>query len=135
MARRMSLTPADFRKTMAVAVLDDLWHGQPELENMPVTRQADDGSTFTVYAVRGFIDPARLGAFGAQQLERVMEHNHPGLLAQLNTEPTAPATEAAIFTILEDIGLPGDPYHREQAAAIAKLIAARQPYQPGFDAL
>lgn len=132
MARRMSLTPADFRKTMAVAVLDDLWHGQPELENRPVTRQADDGSVFKVYEVRGFINPAQLGAFGAQQLERVMEHKHPGLLAQLNTPPTAPATEAAIFATLEDIGLPHDPYHREQAAAIAKLIAARQPYQPDF---
>lgn len=131
----MTLTPADFRRTMAVAVLDDLWNGQPELENRPVTRQADDGSTFNVYEVRGFIDPAKLGAFGAQQLERVMEHNHPGLLAQLNAPATAAATEAEVFAILEDIGLPGDPYHREQAAAVAKLLAARQPYQPGFDAV
>ncbi len=129
----MTLTPADFRRTMAVAVLDDLWHGQPELEGRPVTRQADDGSTFTVYEVRGFIDPAKLGTFGAQQLEKVMEHNHPGLLAQLNTPAPAAATEAEVFAILEDIGLPGDPYHREQAAAVAKLLAARQPYQPSFE--
>lgn len=131
MAGRM--TPADIRRAMAVAVLDDLWHGQPELENRPVTRQADDGSTFTVYEVRGFIDPAKLGTFGSQQLERLMEHRHPGLLAQLNGGGAAAITEADIFTVLEDVGLPHDPYHREQAAAIAKLIAASLPYQPSFE--
>lgn len=135
MARRMSLTPADFRKTMAVAVLDDLWHGQPELENRPVTRQADDGTVFTVYEVRGFIDPDKLGAFGAQQLERVMEHRHPGLLAQLNGTGPASIGVADIFTVLEEVGLPGDPYHREQAAAVARLITDRLPYQPNFNDL
>lgn len=134
MARRMTLTPADIRKTIAVAVLDDLWHGQPELEHRDINRQAADGSVFKVYEVRGFINPAQLGTFGAQQLEQVIEHHHPGLIAYLNGQRTEVA-EADIFNVLEEHGLPHDPYHQEQAAALHKLIIERTRYTPGFDDL
>lgn len=134
MARRMTLTPADIRKTIAVAVLDDLWHGQPELEHRDLNRQAPDGSVFKVYEVRGFINPAQLGTFGAQQLEQVIEHHHPGLIAYLNGQRTEVA-EADIFAALEEHGLPHDPYHEAQAAAIAKLVRERTRYAPSFDDL
>lgn len=132
MAGRM--TPADIRRAMAVAVLDDLWHGQPELENRPVTRQADDGSTFTVYEVRGFIDPAKLGTFGSQQLERLMEHRHPGLLAQLNGGGTQALTQADIEAAMHRGTQANEvPSVERMAASVLSLIAASLPYQPSFE--
>lgn len=127
MARLMTLTPADFRKTMAVAVTDDLFNGQPELQFRAVNRQADDGTVFQVYEVQGFINPAQLGTFGAQQLEQVMEHRHPGLLAQLNGQGPQAITREGLANLIKGTS-------PEQAASeIVQLIARRLPYQPGFD--
>lgn len=125
------MTPADIRRTIAIAVTDDLWHGQPELEHRDLNRQADDGTVFKVYEVRGFIDPNRLGTFAANQLQNVIERRHPGLMQHLNGQ-AATITEADIFAVLEETGLPHDPYHQEQAAALAKFITERLAYRPDF---
>lgn len=127
------LNPGLLRGAMRTAITDDLLNGQPELEYRHLNRQAADGvSVYQVYEVRGFIDPNRLGTFGAQQLERVIERCHPGLMASLNGQHTE-VTEADIMAVLESTGLPHDPHHPEQAAAIAKLIRERTTYTPSFD--
>lgn len=125
----MTLTLGDFRKTIATAIVDDLLNGQPELDHRDLLRD-----TGKVYEVRGFIDPNRLGMFGAQQLVKVLDTRHPGLLAHLNAAHSE-VTEAEIFATLEEVGLPHDPYHREQAAAVARLIRERQTYKPSFEEL
>ena len=118
------------RAAMQAAMIDDLFHGQPGLEHRPVLTE-----TGHVYEVSGTINPDRLGAFGADQIERVIERTHPGIMAQLQRSAPAPITEADVYALLEEIGLPGTPYHHEQAAAIVKLIADRATYRPGFDDL
>lgn len=123
----MTLTPRDFRVTMAVAVLDDLFHGQPELEYQAVQREGGK-----VYEVRGFISPAKLGAFGSQQLERVIEHNHPGLLAILNGDGPTAITEAELIEAMREAGVSA-PMLPLAARAARALIAVRTPYRPGFE--
>lgn len=126
------MRPCDFRQTMAIAVLDDLMHGQPELQS-----RREDRPGGHVYEVAGYIDPARLGAFGAQQLENVLEHRHPGLLAHLNGGGTQTITDADVLRALRDAS--GDkhspPSEAQIVAAMLALIASRQPYTPGFDDL
>lgn len=80
----MTLTPRDFRLTIATAVLDDLLHAQPELAVREVRREGG-----IVWEVTGAIRPATLGVFAAQQLVHVIETNHPGLLEHLNTADPA----------------------------------------------
>lgn len=116
------------RLALQAAVLDDLFHGQPELASEPVQRP-----TRTVYKVSGFIDPARLGAFGAAQIEGVIERQHPGLLASLGERQQI--TKADIMAILESVALPGEPYNEQIADAILNLITERFAHTPRFDDL
>lgn len=127
------LNPGLLRGAMRVAITDDLFNGQPELEYRDLNRQAADGvSIYKVYEVRGFIDPNRLGTFGAQQLEQVIERCHPGLMSSLNGQHTE-ITEADIMAILERIALPGEPYNADIAKAVVALVRERTTYTPSFD--
>lgn len=127
MAGRMTLKPSDIRQTIAIAVTDDLAHNQPEF----MTRPAATEKSRRRYEVAGFVDLDRLGAFAADQLVKVIERKHPGLIAYLNEQHTE-VTEADVLATLEATGLPGDPYHAEQAAAVAKLVAERTTFKPDF---
>lgn len=117
---------------MAVAVLDDLMHGQPELQTRREERQGGH-----VYEVTGYIDPQRLGSFGSHQLEKVLEARHPGLLAYLNGGGVEAITADDIRESIQ--GASGDKYapptEGEIVSAVLALIESRQRYTPGFDAL
>lgn len=119
----MTLTPADFRRTLATATLDDLLHSQPRMEH-----KVDETFQGKVYAVRGWLDPERLGAFGSQQLVATMDARHPGLLAHLNGQPATEITEREIEGILA-IPLATT---AEMAKTIADLIRERYAYTPDF---
>lgn len=126
MAGRMKLTPADIRRTIAIAVSDDIHHNQPEL----TTRPALDGRR-NVIECYGHIDLNRVGAFGAQQLTSVIERVHPGLIAAMNGQRRE-VTAADVLAVLESVGLPGDPYHEAQAQAVASLVTERLSFVPDF---
>lgn len=117
------------RAAMRAAILDDLFHGQPALEYQRV-----DTDTGPLYEVRGHVNPDRLGAFGADQLEAVIERRLPGVMARLE-QGSAPITEHDIFAALSTVHSEDHKLDPERAAAILQLINSRQTYTPGFDDL
>ena len=134
MARRM--TPGTLRNAMKMAMTDDLFNGQPELQYRDASRQTPEGGVKKMYEVQGFIDPDRLGTFGAQQLEGVIERTRPGLMQQLN-EQRHEITEADIVNAMRSAATDAHspPTELAIASAVLKLITQRTAYRPSFDDL